>query len=123
MTLGQRMWRGFVFTSVLLVFAPAGFFVLGLGSVIFAPIIAETAFSTFYVYSLLPTAVFLTYPDVSPKLGIPQTVFGLAVTFLYWFVISAIFGALLGILRVPIWRKNRRSLPEDVGYDSQPRRT
>lgn len=100
------MWSGFVFACVVLVFAPAGWFALGLGAAFFAPVIFEAAFSTFYAYAFLPTALFLTYPDVSPKLGIPQTLFGVAVTFLYWFGVSLLLGALLGIVRVPIRRKN-----------------
>jgi len=110
MTLGQRIWCGFVFTSVVLVFVPAGWFLLGLSAAFFAPVIFETAIRTFYVYSFLPSAMFLSYPDVSDKLGIPQTVFGLAVTFIYWFVISLILGALLGVLRVPIGRKKSSEL-------------
>ncbi len=100
--LGQRIWRGFVFVSVILVFMPAGWFIVGLGSAFFAPVIFEAAIRTFYLYSFLPTAMFLSYPDVSPKMGIPQTLFGLSVTFLYWIVISLICGSFLGVLRFPI---------------------
>ncbi|MCG2659751.1 MAG: hypothetical protein L6437_05850 [Kiritimatiellae bacterium] len=117
MTLGKRMWRGFVFVSVVLVFVPAGWFVFGLGAAFFAPVIFETAFSTFYVYAFLPSAMFLTYPDVSPKLGIPHTLFGLSVTFLYWFVVSLILGALLGVLRVSIGSKKSS---EPTGSDYRP---
>lgn len=91
--------------SFVLVFVPAGWFVLGL----LVPGIFETAIRTFYIYSFLPSAMFLSYPDVSNKLGIPQTAFGLAVTFLYWFVISLLLGALLGVLRVPYTRTNKRN--------------
>ena len=109
MTLGNRMWRRFVCVSVVLVLVPAGWFVFGLGSAFFAPVIFETVVRMFYLYSFVPSAVFLSYPDVSDKLGIPQTVFGLAVVFLYWFVISVLLGALLGVLRVPICGKKRSS--------------
>ena len=100
------MWRGFVFASVVLVFAPAGWFALGLGAAYFAPVIFEAAFRTFYVYAFLPAALFLTYPDVSPEFGIPQTLFGLAVTFLYWLGVALLLGALLGSFWVQIGRKN-----------------
>jgi hypothetical protein len=122
MTLGHRMWRGFVCVSVVLVFAPAVWFALGLGSTFFAPVMFEMAFSTFYVYSYVPSVLFLSYPDVSGKLGIPQTVFGVAVVFLYWFVISVLIGALLGLLRGLIWTKKKSSEPEGAVYGSPARR-
>ena len=108
MTFGQRIWQNFVFVSIVLVVVPAGWFVLGFATAFFAPIIFEAAFRTFYIYSFLPSAMFLSSPDVSDKFGIPQTLFGLSVTFLYWLVVSLLLGVLLSVLHITMGRKNKR---------------
>lgn len=90
--------------GVILVILPLSVFLIGLLSVYFAPIIFEIAVRLFQVYSFVPSALLLSYPDMSPKLGIPQTFYGVSVVFLYWLIVSLFVGALLGVLQVPIWR-------------------
>jgi len=104
MTLGLRIWRGFVAMGIILVILPLIVFLVGLLSVCFAPILFEMVVGMFQIYSFVPSALLLSYPDMSPKFGIPQTLYGISVVFLYWSVIALFVGTLLGVFQVPIGR-------------------